>query len=282
MGLSAGSFLMFAGGALGLAGWIWLTRVAFQHREQVWGWLLVASIFLPIGPFVGLAFAILRWRIARAPAMLILGSGLVAIFGAFLMIWSAQDAQITLTTSTSSASQEGAPVSESSAPPPPTDTMVHPEATPGAPAKAARAPSSPASVTPPKNPGPGNESSTPSTPGRRSADSDRDPARPPVQLEVLQLGDPAPNQLRLLRVLARNEDSRPVRELKIELEYLDRRGVRLGRWTTVHSDSPAVVGGATSSPVNLQAFFVPQFTKSVRLGVEGVVFADGTRWPSLE
>ncbi|MBL9127629.1 MAG: hypothetical protein JNL97_08280 [Verrucomicrobiales bacterium] len=110
----------------------------------------------------------------------------------------------------------------------------------------------------------------------------RDIRESPLTIDSVRVGEPNPNQMRELRARARNTADQAVREARLSLEYFDARGLRLGRWTTVHSEPTPFVAARATNEFSLQAFFVPQFTKSVRVDVEFVRFADGGRWPPLD
>ena len=64
-------------------------------------------------------------------------------------------------------------------------------------------------------------------------------------------------------IVVENPTERAVMELKLDLDYLDARGNRLGSWTTIHSTGGPLVPPMTTNQCELQAFFVPQFTRAV-------------------
>jgi hypothetical protein len=96
---------------------------------------------------------------------------------------------------------------------------------------------------------------------------------------LLQLGEAQPNQMRRLQVRLTNETRSPIREVKIDLEYFGDRGQRLGSWTTIHPFDPRPLAAKQSLELEVQAFFVPQLTRQVRLTLKGALHVDGTRWP---
>lgn len=110
--------------------------------------------------------------------------------------------------------------------------------------------------------------------------ANRDLHLPPARIELLQLGEAQPNQMRRLKVRLTNETHSPIREVKIDLEYFGDRGQRLGSWTTIHPFDPRPLAAKQSLELEVQAFFVPQLTRQVRLTLKGALHADGTRWPS--
>jgi len=98
-------------------------------------------------------------------------------------------------------------------------------------------------------------------------------------VRVLDLGDPRPNRMCSLRVQIGNPNDQAVTELKLDLEYLDHAGNRLGRWTTVQVTPEPIVAAQATNEFEMQAFFVPQFTRGVRFQIRGVEFEDKSRWP---
>ena len=123
------------------------------------------------------------------------------------------------------------------------------------------------------------ETASPSAPAAETPSFDTRFA--PVAVEVLRVGEPGDLQFRTLDVRARNVAAKPVHEVKLTLTYANQRGLRLGRWTTVHTAEGALIGGRATNEFALQAFFVPQFTHDVHIDVEAVGFTDGTRWPEV-
>jgi hypothetical protein len=85
-------------------------------------------------------------------------------------------------------------------------------------------------------------------------------------------------------VLARGRNTRDlaIREARLALSYFDARGLRLGRWMTVHTQSTNIVPAMATNEFTIQAFFVPQFTQDVRIEVESIRFANGERWPPID
>lgn len=124
-----------------------------------------------------------------------------------------------------------------------------------------------------------------------SARADRPPATaaaletrsagPPVVVKPVHLGGPSPNRIRALQLRLENRGEASVRELKLQMDYLDANGARVGGWTTVHSGARSLADGNATNEIHLQAFFVPQFARGVRVTLEGVTFTDGSRWPAF-
>lgn len=109
----------------------------------------------------------------------------------------------------------------------------------------------------------------------------RDDRFSPLVVEMLRLGPPNPNQLRTILVRARNSATLPIREMSLNLSYYNARGLRLGTWATAHSGSTNVVPALATNQFTIQGFFVPQFTKEVRIEVRSLLFANGERWPAI-
>lgn len=294
--MSFGLLLFGLSSLVGLAGWIWLIVEAFRNQEKNWGIALIVSLFLPvIGPILGIVFVILRWRIAQRPAYLLMASLVIGVLGFAITAMQARRAIAEMADLAESQVEIPARGSASPSPDSADDSGGEPSLPP-------RLRPSPPSIPPPPAPSPrkpdgpaemaaaGRTShSPPPTPARAVAEPEVKPAtasaleprEPVVRLKVLRLGDPSPNQLRTLRIEARHPSPKSITELKLSLEYLDARGNRLGRWTTVHVASEPLRGSGATNEFDLQAFFVPQFTHDVRLKIESLGFADGSRWPVI-
>jgi hypothetical protein len=308
--------LLIGGALVAFGAWVWLVVVAFQNKETVWGALLIASLVLLIAPIVGLAFLVAKWNIARRPGILLIVSLVMTAIGAVLVVQAARRTieesvrglTVTTTIEDSAGPSEPDPDREPHFPPP--AEQVPPGATP--PLEERRTARPPARATgsrrvePADAPGiaraemerqPATEELAGSQPGRSTAQEAeagatggaaraeparrRDPRVPPVALQVLDVGDPRPNRMRSVRVRIGNPTEHAVSELKLELEYVDDDGNRLGRWTTVHVTSEPIVAAHSTNEFVLQAFFVPQFTRGVRLQIRGVEFENESRWPEV-
>lgn len=104
--------------------------------------------------------------------------------------------------------------------------------------------------------------------------------RPPVSVEFVSLAPADTGTLGTLRFRAQNRASRPVREVKLALSYLDETGRPLKQYETIHSGDPVVVGPEATVEFEMPAFEMPRFTSKVRPAVKAVEFQDGTRWPA--
>jgi len=104
----------------------------------------------------------------------------------------------------------------------------------------------------------------------------------PLAIDTLRLGEANPNQMRSVLAQGRNTGNLAIREARLALSYFNDRGLRLGRWITVHSESTNIVPAMTTNQFTIQAFFVPRFTKEVRIEVESIRFANGERWPPID
>jgi hypothetical protein len=300
--------LLAIAGAVSLAAWIWFIVVAFRHNEKIWGALLVASLILPIGPFVALVFCILHWPIARRPAFALISSALVAGLGTFLLVRQAQEELAQLSQDdqqvgwspaipappepTVNFEPQGAspPSSRAAKTPrptlPPTASPIPPPLTPDHPDTLTPPPTTILAVSESTNrtrqPRPEialSETHLSETTNPPIANPHRDLRLPPARIELLRLGEAQPNQIRRLQVRLTNETRSPIREVKIDLEYFGDRGQRLGSWTTIHPFDPRPLAANQSLELEVQAFFVPQLTRQVRLTLKGALHADGTRWP---
>jgi hypothetical protein len=128
----------------------------------------------------------------------------------------------------------------------------------------------------------------------------RNPNRPPAQLAPITFpGQPAPLTCTKNSVLGRrvalelhNHTSKPVEEVRLNLRYLDRAGVELGKGVVVHPAptraavvsgflrgvTPALLldGGASLSIY--PAVTLPGATARVEVTLARVLFSDGTTW----
>lgn len=283
--MNFGSFLLILSVALSVIAWIWLIVVMFKNKETMWGVLLIVSPFILIGPIVALVLIVMKWNMVKRPAILMLANIPIAALGSFLVARDAQRALQELAQAEEFSSQVEETASATlPAPgsPEPTQALV---------VTGTEATASPA-VPPPQpvsNPRPVRKPRTDFA--TRPPNSDTSSIEPPpsvidtgvspVQLDVISLSDHTPNRLRTVHLRIRNPSAQAVKELRLELRYLDAQGRPLGNWVTVHgSSSDEVAKGSSTNEFKMQAFFVPQFTDRVRLEVEGVKFADGTRWPA--
>lgn len=295
--------LLAIAAAVSIAAWIWFIVVAFRHDEKIWGALLLASLILPIGPFVALVFCILHWPIARRPAFVLISSALVAGLGTFLLVRQARQELAQL-------SQDAASGTWAPAFPPSTTPNLSPEPrtlpppasrptsiqNPTQPPPVSPVPTSPATDQPDPSqqhltttPSPSTPTNQPSIPLPQptpdgseplpTSDPIRDLRLPPAHIELLRLGEAQPNQMRRLQVRVTNHTRSPISEVKIDLEYFGDRGQRLGSWTTIHPFDPRPLAARQSLDLEVQAFFVPQLTRQVRLSIKGALHSDGTRWP---
>ncbi len=286
----------------GLAAWIWLIQAAFRNGERNWGVVLVIAIFVPfVGPLVALVFAIRFWSISGSASRVFVAACVLTLIGTLGLMASLRRMALDFTESPefAAAAREMAEAQAEIDRTGPTD------ASPSEPANPPAAPTPPASDHPPVQPRPRPQprSPQPTTPNRRTPPSSvgdttaaaqpqsppivpppqeppvRDRTFPPVRVETVSLGEPGPNQIRLVEARIRNPEPHGVREIRLGLTYLDANGLRLGRWMTVHSESSNIVAAAATNTFTLRAFFVPQFTRNLRLDVEGVLFDNGDRWP---
>lgn len=279
--MSFAILLMVLAGLGLLVAQIWMIVVAFQNDEKVWGILFIVSFVIPIGLFVVIAFMAVKWSIARRPAILFLSSLGVFILSFLLVAQGASKAM-------AEAVESGELQAQVRRTAQPEESRPAPEPRPAEPApEPRRAPPKPA-TPPPARPAAPSETrpADAATAGAaaRPGESQPPPApsTSPVTVEMVSLGEPTPTQMRNVRLRLGNEARSSVVEVKLDLDYLDARGARLGSWRTVHSGTDPLAGAQATNEFELQAFFVPQFTRSVRPRVDSVRFGDGTRWPPKE
>lgn len=299
----------------GLVAWISLIIAVFRQGEKGWGVTLIVTTFVPIvGTLIQLAFLWMRRRQHAEQIRIIVGcSVLAAVVSVPLQKRAASAveeamniaaAESALANPEDSASEENtaetrapsrAESSSEAAPTnatisatsitknPPWPTRDDPRRSrPGTPkptkAVARVEPTSTATL----------EVSTTATvtaTNRASAEElfsptpvpKADPSR--AELTVLGLGEPAGEALRPLRLRLANSAKQPIRELKLQLEYLDAQGSRMGEWTTLHRGSDTVVNANATNEFELPAFFVPTFAKDVRVHLLRIRYADDTEWP---
>lgn len=281
----------------GLAAWIWLIQAAFRNGEKNWGVVLVIAIFVPfVGPLVALVFAIRFWSIASGASRVFVAACVLTLVGTLGLMASLRRMALDFTESPefAAAARELAEAQADidldrsgptdTSPSEPADAPVPP--TPPAqprPRPQARPPQSPAPSRRPPASSAGNTTDAAQPQSPPIVPPQEPPARdrpfPPVRVETVSLGEPGPNQIRLVEARIRNPEPHGVRELRLGLTYLDANGLRLGRWMTVHAESTNIVAAAATNTFTLRAFFVPQFTRNLRLEVEGVLFDNGDRWP---
>jgi len=278
--MSASVILLTLASLASLAAWIWLVTVAFQSGEKNWGIFLVVSVFIPVvGAIVPIVFMIKFWAIARRPAFLMLGSLAVTVVGILMLVSQLKSAAEQFATSPEfqAALRDAQKGGQESAEEASNDSAVAAQPSENPIAKSVAPPPTlpppPTRIAPPEPPKP--TSAPPVTTDYV------DPRISPLTLDTLAVGDPNPNQMRTIRFRARNTDPQPIREANLALSYFDARGRKLGQWTTVHTDSTNIVPGSATNEFSLQAFFVPQFTREVRVEVAFLRFGDGSRWPAL-
>ncbi|MGE4179536.1 MAG: hypothetical protein AB7J34_06890 [Limisphaerales bacterium] len=291
----------------GLAAWIMLVVGAFRRGQNDWGVALIVTAFIPlVGPIVGLIFIIRNWEATRKAAGILAASLVFSLVGTLVaasqvrkmaeeMVASGnlQNVAIQLEDlQQAGESVESSPDTPAGAQGTPSETgsPSSPDR-PVPPPKVARARSTP---PPRRSPRPVEAPDTSQAPGTtpptQAAASPppaaNAPARgvderySPLTVETLGLGDPNPNRLRTIRVRAGNRASQAIREARLALSYHDAQGRPLGQWTTIHFDPEGIVAARTTNEFTVQGYFVPQFTKIVRIEVESVAFADGSRWPA--
>lgn len=275
-------FIIFLGvlaSIAGIAAWIWMIVTAFKAQDRLWGTLLIVAIIIPfIGPFLPIVYSIVHFQRCRQAAYLFysaLAANILVIILAFAGISSQiknspelQEAMAQATEARARARGTAIPESPESPavinPAEATDPTPPPQPPPPAPPrpKPQPAPTAAAAAT----------NATPAPPAI-------DPNLPPARLEMISIGAPTPNRLRPLRLRIFNDRDKPIREVKLQLTYIDAKEQRLGTWTTVHSESPLLVGPKSTNEFDMTAFFVPQFTSRVQVGLAGLVYGDGSRWP---
>ncbi len=259
---------------------IWLITTAFKNGQQNWGVALIVSAFIPfVGPIVALVFIIKFWGIARKPAFLMLGSLCLAGIGFLSLMNSLKtmaqelaetpDLQVTIETQQSDADSPPAIPVQAEPPQPP----------PAKPRPARRqAPPLQANTAIENNPA-ADAPTTPNLPPPVPVSDDR---ISPLNIDTLRLGEANPNHMRSVLARGRNTRNLAIREVRLALSYFDARGLRLGRWMTVHTESTNVVPAMATNEFTLRAFFVPEFTHDVRIEVESIRFANGERWPAID
>lgn len=297
--MTLGSILLFLSSVGCLVAWIWFIVLAFRSGDKVWGILLIVGFILaPIGPIIALVFLVLRWNLVRQPAIIFLSSFVVGILGIVLFVSGAKrsleeavggpEALAALRAQAEQAARQAnagaggggepvapppapaaAPATPPAAPPPPPAPRNSRPRSPGPDLASASDADRPAGLSPRETP-------PPPPPTHASLN----PHLPPGRIELVSLGDVSPNQMRILRLRYINDSDEPAREVKFDLNYLDARGGRVGGWTTIHTPDAPIQGKGTTNEFDLQAFFVPQFTRDIRLEIRGVGFTNGTRWPA--
>lgn len=286
--MSFSAILLSLASLASLGALIWLITVAFRNGQQNWGIAMIISAFIPlVGPIVALVFIIKFWGIAKNPALLMLGSLCLAGIG-FLSLMNnlrtmaqemADNPDLQLAIQQAQATADSPPAVPDVTPPPipmPTEPARTAPAEPRAPRRQtpppralnaseidAAAPVPTASAPPPP----------PAVPDVRIS---------PLSVDFLRLGQANPNQIRSVLARGRNTRDLAIREARLALSYFDSRGLRLGRWMTVHSESTNIVPAVATNEFMLQAFHVPQFTHEVRIEVESIRFANGERWPPID
>ncbi len=294
--MKLGLAILVLAGIVNAIAWIWLIVVTFRNGETMWGSLLIASFILPIGPFVALVLFLLKWEIVRKPALVFLTSTAFMILGGVVVATQARGSLEQLAAAGNlsvDTDQAGAPaVPQSPVAPDPEPAPAGTSTTPQPTASPRRGRASrqvgprtpmmarPESATPPNGiPSPqasnriGSQTATEST-------WTANPLVAPVHVDFLRLGEPNPNRIRRVQVRIRNPSPLAVKELRLGLDYLDMHGQRLGHWMTIATpNDDHLASRHSTNEFDLQAFFVPQFTESVGLNVEGVLFANGSRWP---
>lgn len=297
----------------GLVAWIWLIAEVFRRGEKGWGMALIVATFVPIvGTLVQLAFLWMRRREYARPIRLVVGCSVLAVIVSFPLQRRAASAmedalEAAASETVPSASDDSAPADN-----PTKNSTSNPTetASDAAPVNATVSATSIAKRPPwparedPRRPRSGPPKSTsaavrtepvstatpePDAAGtvtNRAAGDDlfsptpapkADPSR--AELTVLGLGEPTGEALRSLRLRLANTAPQPIRELKLQLEYLDAKGSRMGEWTTVHRGSDTVVSANATNEFELHAFFVPAFAKDVRVRLLRIRYADDTEWP---
>lgn len=275
--------ILLALGAIGLlVAQVWMIIVAFQNDEKVYGILFIVSFFVPIGIFVLLAFLVLKWNIARRPGILFLSCLPLVIVGFLMFANGAGDAmaQAAQAAETEAQARQATRTERRELAPP--TPQPEPSAKPETKSEPRRLPPTP-SNSPTPTPAPSTAANNSAATGAATnapAASDRELLLTcPVRVELASLGDASPNQLRTLRLRLMNPAKAAVTELKLDLGYLDDHNRRLGNWKTVHSGIDPLASAGATNEFDMQAFFVPQFTRNVHIDVQAVRFADDTRWP---
>lgn len=263
---------------------IWLISVAFKHGQQNWGIALIVSAFIPfVGPIVALVFIIKFWGIARNPAFLMLGSLCLAGIGFLSLMNSlrsmaremAENPELQITIQQAGTTSEEPPQTARVDPPLPPTPAQRPRESPAMPNAKRRPVPLPQEVSATEKPAVADAPVAPSLPVP-------DVRFSPLTVDALRLGDVNPNQMRSVLARGRNTRNLAIREARLALSYFDARGLRLGRWMTVHTQSTNIVPAMATNEFTIQAFFVPQFTHDVRIEVESIRFANGERWPPID
>lgn len=273
---------------LGLVAWIWLIVIAFRAGKTGWGIGLIIAIFIPFGPIAALVFALIHSEDTRRPRHMLFASLGLGLIAGFLLTRAANsalkeapgllgDPDLQVVTTPTDSRPESMPADEP--PAPQAAARSRPAPPPSGPGdRPRRRPTAPLSTPPPAQVPTPDPTAITTDPSATSA-----AARPdisPVEVLWTRLSEPLPNQLRNVDVRISNSATQAVTELKLGLDYLDAKGQRLGGRSTVHSgDGPLGRAGATNE-FRMTAFQVPEFTTSLRVTVEAVVFEDHSRWPS--
>ncbi len=292
------TLLAAAAAIASIVAWIWLIALMFRNGETVWAILLIVSIVIPIGPLIALVLFITRWSLVRRPALVLITSTAVGIIALTLslasrvagarLVASTQSPVIEVSTPSTPAEEslpdddhrveeETIEIPPVPATPPPVATPVKLTTPPRSVARASRArPAPDRGEAAGLSSQPSDSRAGPSTERSRMPAAER--GRPPVWLKVVNLPSSGSGQMRVLRLQIGNSASQPIIELTVQLEYVSARGNLLGRWTTIHVPEEPIVDATATNTFDLRAFFVPQFTETVRAHVEAAVFQDGSRW----
>lgn len=286
--------LLVLGSIAWLIGWIWLIVEAFRKGEKGWGIALIVVTFIPpLLPFVAIPFRMIKREIARRPGRVIIAAtiicGLVARPLARRAAEEVAEAMTNAIAQAELAHARGTDEAGAGEKPVVIEDSNHPEpngpAQPPWPAKdnPRRSRSNkPTGAAPPPKPEmvvATNVTTNTAAPELAPATPLPDPDLAPAEISLLKLGEPTGEAMRTLRVQIRNAARQPIREVKVQLEYLDARGSRMGEWTTVHRGTETIVSENATNAFDLHAFFVPQFAHDVRLRLLRIVFADRTEWP---
>ncbi len=297
----------------GLVAWIWLIIEVFRKGEKGWGVALIVATVLPvIGTVIQLAFLWMRRRDYSGPIRAIVICAVLAALVSFPLQRRAASAfEEALNTASSEtglaspdddASAETAAKNDETSPAETSSEAAPINATVSA-TSVAKNPPWPAREDPrhlrsvarkstnavprpePASPDNSEPSATGTSTNLATGDSLFSPTPLPkadpsqAQLTVLGLGASTGEALRTLRLRVANTAKQPIRELKLQLEYLDANGSRMGEWTTLHRGSDTVVNAHATNEFDLHAFFVPTFAKDVRVRLLRIRYADDTEWP---
>jgi hypothetical protein len=102
-------------------------------------------------------------------------------------------------------------------------------------------------------------------------------AMAPVAVECKTVHPDPSQSLQFLDLSLTNNLPKAVKRLTMHLIYCDANGATLKEWTT-HRELDRDLGGNATMELSQPAYFMPLYSRRVKVQVEDVRFADGTAW----